>query len=83
MNEVDKKELAELICDEPGFDAVADLLMALAQDKPIEATIATLKLEKLARQRYYELSGEKAADEWLAGIEHDDCVASVMRTAAA
>lgn len=81
---VDKKELAEMLCDDgPAFDAMQDLLMALAEGKAIHELHAIHRLESLAKARYRELSGESADDEPLAQREYNDYVASVHHAAAA
>jgi len=56
-------------------EAVEGLLLALAEGKPVDEFLAVLK--KSAKNAYYELSGEKAKDEWRDRYEHDDFVASV------
>lgn len=75
MNTVDKTELSEITCDGEGFELMADLIMALAEGTPTADILKSLKV--LAVDKYYELSGEKAVDEWRDRYEHDDFVASV------
>ena len=79
MSIVDKTELSEITCDGEGFELMADLIMALAEGTPTADILKSLKV--LAVDKYNELSGEKAADEWLEGIEHDDYVASINHAA--
>lgn len=59
--------------------AVEGLLLALAEDKPVDGFLAVLK--KSAKDAYYELSGEKAKDEWQERYEHQDFVDSVNHAA--
>jgi hypothetical protein len=56
-------------------EAVEGLLLALAEGKPVDSFLAVLK--KSSKAAYYELSGEKAKDEWRERYEHDDYIASV------
>ena len=79
MTTVDKTELSEITCDGEGFELMADLIMALAEGTPTNDILKSLKV--LAVDKYYELSGEKAADEWLEGVAYDDYVASVHHSA--
>ena len=84
MKNVDKRELAEMLVDDgPAFEAMEDLLIAMAEGRAWEAEKAVAKLKELAAERYYELSGEKEADEARAQAEYDDYVASVHHAAAA
>ena len=55
--------------------AVENLLLALAENKPVDEFLAVLKLS--AKDAYYELSGEKAKDEWQERYEHQDFVDGV------
>lgn len=82
---VNKQELGEAICllDE-GYKHFEDLIYALAsRTDETGVKVALVNLKRLADAAYYELSGEKAADEWLEGVEYDDFVASVLHAAAA
>ena len=79
MNTADRIELSEITCDGEGFSLMADLIMALAEGTPTADILKSLKV--LAVDKYYELSGEKAADEWLEGVAYDDFVASVHHAA--
>lgn len=56
-------------------EAIEGLLLALAEGKPVDEFLAVLKLS--AKDAYYELSGEKAKDEWQERYEHQDFVDSV------
>ena len=61
--------------DVENTEAVEGLLLALAEGKPVDSFLAVLK--KSAKDAYYELSGEKAKDEWQGRCENDDYIASV------
>ena len=55
--------------------AVENLLLALAEGKPVDEFLAVLR--KSAQAAYYELSGEQAEFERQAQYEYDDYVESV------
>jgi len=74
---VDKKELAEILVDDPAFNVMADLLMALAEGDKAAEEAALVELRLLAKAKHYELSGEADEDEARAEFEHNDFVASV------
>ena len=61
--------------DVENSEAVEGLLLALAENKPVDEFLAVLR--KSAQAAYYELSGEQAEFERQAQYEHDDYVESV------
>lgn len=61
--------------DVENSEAVEGLLLALAEDKTVDEFLAVLK--KSAKDAYYELSGEKAKDEWRERYENNDYIASI------
>ena len=65
--------------DVENTEAVEGLLLALAEGKPVDSFLAVLK--KSAKDAYYELSGEKEADEWQDRYENDDYIAGIHHAA--
>ena len=78
MSEVTASELHDEVFsakDKVNGDALDGLLLALAENKPVDEFLAVLR--KSAQAAYYELSGQAEQDDRQAQYEYDDYVASV------
>ena len=82
MNTVTGQDIHDSIfLDDENSKALDCLLLALAEGKKDDTVKFLSVLRKAAQAAMYELSGEKAADEWLEGVAYDDYVASVHHAA--
>jgi len=82
MQTVTGQEISDAIfTDKANIDALDGLLLALAEGNAGDAAKFTKALRKAAQAAMYELSGEKAEDEWMSQVLFDDYVASVHHAA--
>jgi hypothetical protein len=82
MTTVTGQEISDSIfIDKANTDALDGLLLALAEGKNNKVSKFLSVLKLAASDAFYDLSGEKAADEWLEGVAYDDYVASVHHAA--